>query len=109
MFDEIKQNIGMNNPQEFGLIRAGVILAVFTFVVVITYFALSTPLELIYDGFDTGNMGAAESAMDTYLPIIRTATTLFFCILISLPVTWFVFWVFHREPSYQRFDPRQYR
>jgi hypothetical protein len=104
-----KNMLGIDEYNEFGLIRAGVILAVFTFIVIITYFALSMPINAIYSGFENADFGNAEDEITSYMPIIRNVTTLFFAIFVSLPVTWFFFWVFHREPSYNPSSFNQWR
>ena len=82
------------------LISAAVIFVIYLFVCIITYFVLSTPIDMIFDAFAGSDFGvaAADTARDTYIPLYRQALTIFFCIFISIPVTWFIFWCFKREP-----------
>ena len=108
MFDEVKGNGFTGFSNQGGLIRAGVVLAVFTFTVVIAYYALSVPIDAIYSGFEQADFANAETQKDAYMPIIRTATTLFFSILLSLPVIWIVLWCFHREPRYTQVNMNNY-
>ena len=91
------------------LTKAGVVFLVYLFIVIVLYFFLSVPINSIYDAFEAGSWSLAESQKAGYMPLIRTATTVFFAVLISIPVTWFFFWVFHREPSYQQMDYRNWR
>ena len=91
------------------LTKAGVVFAVYLFIAVITYFLLSGAIDVIYGGFESADFGQAETQKDNLMPLIRTATTIFFALFISIPVTWFIFWVFHREANYNdlygRFRP----
>jgi hypothetical protein len=91
------------------LVQAGITFAVFLVIALITYFVVSIPVNLIFDSFENTNWGAAETQKATYMPIIRQCMMIFFAIFVSLPMTWFIFWVFHREPQYQQVDYNQWR
>jgi hypothetical protein len=91
------------------LTKAGVVLVVYLFVVLITYFALSGPINILYDAFQGANWAAAEPHKASYIALIRQTTTVFFAVFISIPIVWFFFWVFHREPAYNSYDPNQWR
>jgi hypothetical protein len=91
------------------LTKAGVILVVYLFVVLITYFALSGPINALYDAFQGANWAAAESHKVAYMALIRQTTLIVFAVFISIPITWFFFWVFHREPAYVDYNPNQWR
>lgn len=82
------------------LTKAGVILIVALFTVLIMYFALSIPVNTLFDAFQGADWAAAEGHKIAYMALIRQATTVFFAILVSIPIVWFFFWVFHREPAY---------
>ena len=97
------------NIEVRSLTKAGVVLVTYLFVVLVIYFALSVPINTIFDGFDAADFAMAEDEKDTYLPIIRNALTIFFAILLSIPIVWFFFWVFHREPAYQDANTRNWR
>jgi len=103
---------GIQNTQDVNsLTKAGVIFVVSLFTVILMYFVLSAPVNAMYDGFDSADWGLAESQHSWYMDFIRAATTLFFAILVTIPVAWFFFWVFHREPAYgyNMNDMRQWR
>ena len=91
------------------LISAGVRFGSFLFITLVAYFVISYPVNIIFDGFESANWANAESQKTIYMPIIRQCMSIFFAILVSLPMTWFIFWVFHREPRYQNVDYRQWR
>jgi hypothetical protein len=86
------------------LTKAGVVLAVYLFIVLLVYFALSGPVNALFNAFDSTNWGAAESQHASYMSLIRQAMTVFFAIFISIPIVWFFFWVFHREPAYIEYN-----
>ena len=99
----------LNGEQDYevhSLTKAGVVLATYLFIVLLTYFVLSAPINMIFDGFQAGNWGAAETMKSDYMDLIRSACTLFFALFISIPIVWFFFWVFHREPAYNEQQPR---
>src|SRR4030042_303869 len=91
------------------LITAGVRFLVFLIIALITYFLVSIPVNMIFDSFEDTDFGNAETQKDTYMPLIRQCMTIFFAIFVSLPATWFIFWVFHREPQISQFDMSQWR
>jgi len=90
-----------NYPQS--LVKAGMVFLVFLVIVLIIFFTLYPVVSTIFDAFDSADFGNAETEKDTYLPLIRTACTAFFAILIALPATWFIFWVFSREPDVRNY------
>jgi ABC-type uncharacterized transport system YnjBCD permease subunit len=83
------------------LIHAGVILGVYLFIAILVYFLLSGPVNAVFDGLNAGAQGvpSVKPYMDLYLPSIRDAVQIAFALGIAFPVTWFVFWVFSREPD----------
>jgi uncharacterized BrkB/YihY/UPF0761 family membrane protein len=91
------------------LVTAGVRFLVFLMIALIIYFVVSIPVNMIFDSFQSTNFGAAETQKNTYMPIIRQCMTAFFAIFVSLPMTWFIFWCFHREPQYSQVDLSQWR
>ena len=83
--------------------RAGMIYLVYTFMVVITYFLLSTPIALLFDSFIGGDYGTASGEMAYYVPFFETVLNIALAIFLAIPITWFVMWIFHREPAYYRY------
>lgn len=88
------------------IVRIGVIFIFYLFVVIMSYYVMSTPVNMLFDGFDAADFGEAEDEMNTHLPNYRTAFTIAMAILLALPITWFVMKIFSREPDiyqYRRF------
>ena len=79
--------------------RAGAIFIIYLFISVSAYFLLSSPIDMIFDAFENADGSHAESKLSTYIPQYRTVLQIFFAIFLALPLTWFVIWVFHREPG----------
>ena len=75
-------------------------MLVYIFIAITAYFMLSTPMTMIFDSFDDADTGAATEHIDTLMPTIRTVFNIFFALLASGGITWFIFWVFHREPDW---------
>lgn len=82
------------------LIKAGIMMLVFLFITIIAYFLLSAPVNLIFNAFDDIDTGEAVDEMNTIMPNIRTAFNIFFALLAAVPLTWFIFWSFSREPDW---------
>ena len=80
--------------------KAGVIFLIYLFMVVASYFVLSAPINAIIDALAGANFGSATTEIATVLPIVRTALQIFFALFLALPMTWFIMWIMHREPSY---------
>ena len=74
------------------------------FMFLILYFVISTPINTFFDTLDDADVAEANTYMDSYLPIIRNALTMAFAVTAAIPSTWFVIYVFTREPdwSYRR-------
>lgn len=83
------------------IIMAGGTLLLATFIILILYFVISTPLSSMFDSIDDVDAGEATDEMNTVLPIIRTALDLAFAIAIITPSVIFVLWVFMREPDWR--------
>lgn len=91
-----------NQPID-SLVKGGVVFLVFLTIVLISFFTLYPVVSAIFGAFESADFANAEDEKDTYLPIIESCCTAFFAILISLPATWFIFWVFSREPDVTRY------
>jgi len=79
---------------------AGALMLIATFVILLLYFVVSTPLTSMFDSFDDADAGEATDEMNDYLPHIRTAINMAFAIAIITPSLIFIFWIFHREPDW---------
>jgi len=85
-----------------GIARAGGYLLIGLFFVLVVYFVLSTPLEIIFDTFDDIEDEASGDEMNIHLPWIRTALNMAFSVAIAAPLVIFVMRTFERdEPQYR--------
>lgn len=91
------------------LTKAGIVFLVFLVIAIIVYALLSPITTILFDSFENANWGNAESEKTWVIDGVRQACTIMFAIFISLPMTWFIFWVFHREPRYTEYDYNQWR
>jgi len=82
------------------IVRIVSIFIIYSFIVVTCFYLFSTPMELVFTGFEDADFGDAEDEKDSLMPTYRATFTLFFALFISLPVTWFVMKIFSREPSF---------
>jgi len=82
---------------------AGVIMLIYLSVMIMFFYLLSTPVNAIFDGLSGTSLGEATDEMATFLPWIRTAVNMVFAIGIATPITWFIFWIFNREPDFSRY------
>lgn len=91
----------MIDTETTSIAKAGAILLTFFIVVFICYVFLSMPINTLFDAFDDADTGAAEGAYNWITPIVRSAFNLFFAGMAAVPVTWFIVWVFSREPEWR--------
>jgi hypothetical protein len=81
------------------LIHAGVFFGVYLFVMICVFFFMSGPVDTMLSGFGSVAEGTiSEPYMNSFLPGIRQAIWMVFAIGMSIPITWFIFWVFSRDP-----------
>ena len=83
------------------ILRAGVILMVYLFVIITIYIFLSSPVDDIMSTFEDINLTASDSHIESNAGIGRTVFDMIFAVLGLVPVVWFVFWCFSREPDWR--------
>ena len=86
--------------------RAGATLAIGTFIALIVFFVLSTPMTTMFNSFDNLDAGEATDEMNDFLPDIQNAFWLGMAIFIITAAVVFIFWIFHREPDWFYRDRR---
>jgi len=86
------------------VIKAGGMLLISTFIIIVLYFTMSTPLEAVFTGFDDAEAGEATDEMDTYLTYIRNALNIAWAVALITPSVIFVLYLFFVEPvwTYRR-------
>lgn len=88
------------------VVRAGGIMLIGTFAILVLYFVISTPITAMFDSFDDAETPYSDDEMNEYLPNIRTALNMAFAIAIITAAVIFIFWIFHREQEPYRRDKR---
>ena len=83
-----------------GLLSNTVWFIAYLFVVVICYFVISTPVDMLFDAFV-----GSHAQVDSYIPLYKSFFTLFFSFWAAVPFVWLAARVFSREPhwSYRRY------
>lgn len=80
---------------------ASVKFIVFMFIAVALYFSLSNPVDAILDGL--WDIETTHDQTNTYLseygPDYKAAVKIAFAIMLAIPATMFIFWVFSQEPA----------
>lgn len=85
----------------YGIIRAGVVILVYMFIVMIAFFCLSPFMDSFVGSFEGGDYGDATDEVQSLLPDVTWAFNMAFALFAAIPVTWFIVWVFSRDPSWQ--------
>ena len=89
----------METDEISSIIQAGVVFAVYLFVMILLYFVLSSPIDSVMNGIiGSASNTLASDEMTEFSPNFTWAVKLAFAISIAIPVTWFVFWLFSKEP-----------
>jgi len=86
---------------------AGAVMAISTFIIIVLFFTISSPMEHMFNAFDDVDAGEATDEINEYLPNIETAFWMGMAIAIITPAVIFIFWVFKREPDW--FYERRFR
>ena len=90
------------------IVHAGVVFAVYLFIMVILYFLLSAPIDAIMNGISSVPLGEASDEMAQHSPNMNWAIKAAFACGVATPITWFVMWLFSKEPfiGYKRRNSR---
>lgn len=83
------------------IIRNGVILIVYLFIIITLYIFLSGPFDDITTSFENINLTASDSHIESSAATIRTVFNMVFGGLAIVPIVWFIVWCFHREPDWR--------
>ena len=88
----------MESRQIENIVHAGVTFIVFLFVVILVYFALSNPIDSIMDGLEDNPPDDSQGYVTEFYPDLNWAIKAAFALGIATPATWFVMWLFSKEP-----------
>ena len=82
------------------IVKAGVMLAVYLFVVTAIYIFLSSPFDDVVTGFEDIDLTASDEHLESSGAMIRNVFDMMFVGLAAVPIVWFMVWVFRREPDW---------
>ena len=83
------------------IIKDGVIMLTILSVIIICWLVLSTPFEDVTSAFEDVNSTASDTRVEEGTAWIRTVWDMFFGALAMIPIVWFIFRVFQREPEWR--------
>ena len=83
------------------IVRNGVIMAVYVFVIFVAYIVLSDPFETLMTSFEDLNTTGSDAEVEAGTGTGRTVFNMTFAGFIIVPVIWFVVWIFIREPDWR--------
>lgn len=83
------------------IIRDGVIMLVVLSVIIILWLVLSTPFADMVSTFEDLNMTDSDAHVEDASAWTRTVWHMFFGGLAMIPIIWFIFRVFQREPEWR--------
>lgn len=83
-----------------GIILRGILLIVYTFIIITIYIVASSPFENVISGIEDVNMTATDSYVETAGTNIRLAFNMSFALAILVPTLWFIVWIFRSEPDW---------
>lgn len=82
------------------IIRAGVLMIAYLFIIIALYMFLSSPFDDIVTSFENINATASDAHIESASSYGRTVFNMIFAGLAIVPMLWFIVWVFHREPDW---------
>lgn len=86
------------------ILHAGIIFVVYLFAVILLYYLISYPIDVIFGAIQSSSVGTgAESYMIWQMPNIRWGLNVAFALGFAFPIVWFVLWVFSQEPDFSLF------
>jgi len=82
-----------------GIVRNGVILAVYLFIIFSLYIFISSPFDDIMSSFEDID-GDYDAEVEAQSGFNRLVFDMMFAILALVPSIWFILWCFSREPDW---------
>ena len=83
------------------IIKAGVIMIVYFFVLFIAYMVISTPFEEMVSGFEDAGGSDVEGRVTAQAGLARSFFKISMGLMVVIPGMWFIIWIFSREPDWR--------
>jgi len=82
------------------IVRDGVILVVFEFIVILLWVVLSSPMAVILNSLINAGTTMGITQMTTYGALVNRVVDIIFLLMGLCPVIWFFFRVYQREQDW---------
>lgn len=82
-------------------IYSGIILLVYSFVVIAAYIFISSPFDDMVSGFEDVNLTSSDIEVENSASYIRIVFDMSFAILLLGPIVWFILSLLRREPDWR--------
>jgi len=83
------------------IVRNGILLIIYLFVIVALFIFLSGPFDDIVTSFEDVNSSASDTEIESSSGYNRLVFDMVFVMLALVPIIWFIVWCFHREPDWR--------
>lgn len=84
------------------IVRNGIILIVYLFIIIVLFIILSGPFDDIMTSFEDINSTASDSRIEDSSSYNKLVFDMVFVMLALIPIIWFIVWCFSREPEWGR-------
>lgn len=81
------------------LTQAGVIFLIFLFLMIVFFYVMSPFVDAFFGTYNTLEVGDATDEVAYYGPLFYSAIKIGLAISVAIPMTWFIFWVFHKQST----------
>jgi len=84
------------------LTQAGIVFLTYLFVMSLFFFVLSPVVDGFFNVYNNLEVGLATDEVQFFGPLFQTACKIILALGVAIPITWFIFWVFNRDPNWER-------
>jgi amino acid transporter len=85
------------------IIRSGAIMAVYVFIVIILYMVISSPFDDIMTSFSDLDLANSDAEVESGISYGRIVFDIIFALAVLIPIIWFIFMCFSREPDWREY------
>jgi len=82
------------------IIRDGIILIVYEFIIIISFIVVSSPLSITIASIVDAGTASGVSQLSYYEGYVNNVFSICMALLALFPVIWFLFRIFSREPNW---------
>lgn len=83
------------------IVRSGIIMAVYLFVIIALYIFLSSPFDTLVSSFEDIDSSASDTEIEASSVVSRVVFNMIFAGLGIVPILWFIIMVFRTEPDWR--------